>query len=71
MIGEGGLDEEGNVQFLQNAGSDKPVGFCSLDVIVPCRHRVKSLRGKQFRFWAGRTLRDHLRRGHALEFATP
>ncbi len=63
---EGELHEESNVHFLHIAGSDKPVGFYSLDVITSVGYRVKSLRGTQFRIWATRTLRDHLLRGYTL-----
>lgn len=63
---EGELVDEGNVRFLHIAGSDKPVGFYSLDVIVSVGYRVKSLRGTQFRIWATRTLREHLLRGFTL-----
>jgi prophage maintenance system killer protein len=60
------LDEDSNVHFLHVAGSDKPVRFYSLDVIVSVGYRVKSLRGTQFRIWATRTLREHLLRGYTL-----
>lgn len=60
------LGEESNVHFLHVAGSDKPVGFYSLDVIISVGYRVKSLRGTQFRIWATTTLREHLVRGYTL-----
>lgn len=60
------LEEESNVHFLHVAGSDRPVGFYSLDVIISVGYRVKSQRGTQFRIWATRTLRDHLLRGYTL-----
>ncbi len=60
------LDEESNVQNLHIAGSDKPVRFFNLDVIISVGYRVKSQRGTQFRIWATRTLRDHLVRGYTL-----
>jgi prophage maintenance system killer protein len=63
---EGELPEESNVHFLHIAGSDKPVGFYSLDVVISVGYRVKSLRGTQFRIWATRTLREHLLRGYTL-----
>ncbi|MDA8118292.1 MAG: RhuM family protein [Actinomycetota bacterium] len=63
---EGELDEESNVHFLHLAGSDKPVGFYSLDVIISVGYRVKSQRGTQFRIWATNTLREHLRLGYTL-----
>jgi prophage maintenance system killer protein len=63
---EGELAEESNVHFLHVAGSDKPVGFYSLDVVISVGYRVKSLRGTQFRIWATNTLREHLLRGYTL-----
>lgn len=63
---EGELGEGSNVRLLHIAGSDKPVGFYSLDVIVSVGYRVKSVRGTQFRIWATRTLREHLLRGYTL-----
>jgi len=63
---EGELEEESNVHFLHIAGSDRPVGFYSLDVVISVGYRVKSQRGTQFRIWATRTLRDHLLRGYTL-----
>jgi len=63
---EGELDEESNVHSLHIAGSDKPVGFYSLDVIISVGYRVRSPRGTQFRIWATRTLREHLLRGYTL-----
>ena len=63
---EGELDEKSNVQNLHIAGSDKPVKFYNLDVIISVGYRVKSARGTQFRIWATHTLRDHLLRGYTL-----
>ena len=66
VFAEGELDEKGNVQNLHIAGSDKPVRFYSLDVIVSVGYRVKSVAGTRFRQWATRTLRDHLVRGYTI-----
>lgn len=63
---EGELEEKSNVHFLHIAGSDKPVGFYNLDVVISVGYRVKSPRGTQFRIWATRTLREHLVRGYTL-----
>lgn len=63
---EGELEEESNVQFLHVAGSDRPTGFFSLDVIISVGYRVNSKRGTQFRVWATRILREHLVRGYTL-----
>ncbi len=61
---EGELAAESNVQNLHIAGSDKPVGHYSLDVVISVGYRVKSLRGTQFRIWATRVLREHLVKGY-------
>jgi prophage maintenance system killer protein len=66
---EGELEQDGNVQILHIAGSDKPVGFYSLDVIISVGYRVKSHRGTQFRIWATRVLRDHLVQGYSVNQA--
>ncbi|TVO60552.1 virulence protein RhuM/Fic/DOC family protein [Denitromonas ohlonensis] len=63
---EGELDAESNVQHLHIAGSDKPVKFYNLDVIISVGYRVKSQQGTRFRQWATRTLRDHLTQGYTL-----
>ena len=60
------LTEESNVQNLHIPGSDKPVGYFSLDVIISVGYRVKSLQGTRFRIWATRVLRDHLVRGYTV-----
>lgn len=63
---EGELDGKSNVQNLHIAGSDKPVRFYNLDVIISVGYRVKSPRGVQFRQWATRVLRQHLVEGYTL-----
>jgi hypothetical protein len=54
IFAEGELEEESNVQNLHIAGSDKPVRFYSLDVIISVGYRVKSQQGTRFRQWASR-----------------
>lgn len=63
---EGELVEESNVQNLHIPGSDKPVAFYNLDVIISIGYRVKSPRGTQFRIWATLVLRDHLIKGYTV-----
>lgn len=48
------------------AGSDKPVAYYNLDVIISVGYRVNSKRGTQFRIWATQVLKDHLLRGYSL-----
>lgn len=63
---EGELDKESNVQILHIAGSDRPVAFYNLDVIISVGYRVKSPRGTQFRIWATNVLRQHLVQGYTV-----
>lgn len=63
---EGELDKKSNVQILHIAGSDKPVAFYNLDVIISVGYRVKSQRGTQFRIWATNVLRQHLVQGYTV-----
>lgn len=66
VFAEGELDEKSNVQNLHIAGSDKPVRFYNLDVIISVGYRVKSQQGTRFRQWATSVLREHLTRGYTL-----
>ncbi len=66
VFAEGELDEESNVQNLHIAGSDKPVRFYNLDVIISVGYRVKSRQGTRFRQWATRILHEHLTQGYTL-----
>lgn len=63
---EGELEEGSNVQNMHIAGSDKPVRFYNLDVIISVGYRVKSPQGTRFRQWATRILREHLTQGYTL-----
>lgn len=63
---EGELAEKSNVQNLHISGSDKPVKFYSLDVIISVGYRVKSHRGTQFRIWATQRLREYIIKGFTL-----
>jgi prophage maintenance system killer protein len=66
VFAEGELDEPSNVQKMQIAGSDKPVAFYNLDVIISVGYRVKSQQGTRFRQWATRVLRTHIVDGYTL-----
>ncbi len=66
VFAEGELPEESNMQKMHIAGSDKPVTFYNLDVIISVGYRVKSPRGTQFRVWATQVLRQHLVRGYTV-----
>lgn len=63
---EGELDEKSNVQNLHVAGSDKPVKFYNLDVVISVGYRVKSHEATHFRRWATRVLREYLTQGWTL-----
>jgi len=62
----GELVRESNMQKMHIAGSDKPVAFYNLDVIISVGYRVKSQRGVQFRQWATQTLKQHLIQGYTI-----
>jgi len=64
---EGELEEKSNVQILHISGSDKPVKFYNLDVIISVGYRVKSQRGTQFRIWATKTLKEYIIKGFVLD----
>lgn len=66
VFAEGELPEESNMQKMHIAGSDKPVTFYNLDVIISVGYRVKSQRGTQFRIWATNVLRQHLVQGYTV-----
>ena len=63
---EAELEQNGNVQNLHIAFSDKPIKLYSLDVIISVGYRVKSPRGVLFRKWATQTLKQHLVQGYTL-----
>lgn len=67
VFSEGELQEKSNVQILHISGSDKPVKFYNLDVIISVGYRVKSLRGTQFRIWASQTLKEYIVKGFVLD----
>jgi hypothetical protein len=63
---EGELVRESNMQKMHISGSDKPVAFYNLDVIISVGYRVNSQRGVHFRQWATQTLKQHLIQGYTL-----
>ncbi len=62
----GELDKKSNVQKMHVAGSDKPVVYYNLDVIISLGYRVNSRRGTQFRIWASQVLKDHILKGYSI-----
>lgn len=62
----GELKEKSNVQKMHIAGSDKPVAYYNLDVIISLGYRVNSKRGTQFRIWATQVLKDHILKGYSI-----
>ena len=62
----GELHRESNVQKMHIPGSDKPVSFYDLDVIISVGYRVNSKRGTQFRMWATHVLKEHLLHGYTV-----
>lgn len=63
---EGELEEKSNVQNLHISGSDKPVMFYNLDVIISVGYRVKSHRGVQFRKWATARIKEYIVKGFTM-----
>jgi hypothetical protein len=45
----------------------RPVKFYNLDMILAVGYRVRSLRGVQFRQWAGTILKEYLVKGYAMD----
>jgi hypothetical protein len=66
IFNEGELDEQGNMQKMHIANSDKPVTFYNLDIIISVGYRIKSQSGTHFRRWATQVLRDHIVKGYTL-----
>ncbi len=66
LFKEGELDEKTNVQFLHIGGSDKPVKFYNLDIVISVGYRVKSHRGIHFRKWATALIKEYLIKGFAM-----
>ena len=60
------VDKKSNVQFLHITGSDKPVAFYSLDVILAVGYRTNSARAIHFRKWATSVLKNYLLKGYAI-----
>ena len=60
------LDEKSNVQILHISGSDRPVKFYNLDVIISVGYRVKSHRGVQFRKWATARIKEYIIKGFTM-----
>ena len=66
---EGELDKKSNMQKMHISGSDKPVAFYNLDVIISVGYRVKSKRGIKFRRWANKILTSYLIEGYAINIS--
>ncbi|MEF3280557.1 MAG: virulence protein RhuM/Fic/DOC family protein [Elusimicrobiota bacterium] len=60
------VDKKSNVQKMHIAGSDKPVNFYNLDVILAVGYRVNSARAIHFRRWATKILKNYLLKGYAV-----
>lgn len=63
---EGELEEKSNVQNLHISGSDRPVKFYNLDIIISVGYRVKSHRGVQFRKWATTRIKEYIVKGFTM-----
>ncbi len=63
----GELEEKSNVQKMHISGSDKPVKFYNLDVIISVGYRVNSYQATQFRIWATKTLKEYIIKGFVMD----
>ncbi len=61
------LEEKSNVQKMHISGSDKPVKFYNLDVIISVGYRVNSYQATQFRIWATKTLKEYIIKGFVMD----
>jgi hypothetical protein len=66
IFNEGELIVESNVQILHISGSDRPVKFYNLDVIISVGYRVKSHQGTKFRQWATSCLKEYIVKGFTM-----
>ena len=55
------------VQTEGNRQVTRDIDYYNLDVIISVGYRVKSLRGTQFRIWAGSVLKEYMKKGFALD----
>lgn len=53
--------------ILYISGSDKPVKFYSLDVIISVGYSVRSYQGVQFRIWATQRLKKYFIKGFVCD----
>ncbi len=60
------VDEKSNVQILHISGSDKPVKFYSLDIVLAVGYRTNSAKAIQFRKWATKVLKEYIYQGYAI-----
>lgn len=60
------LDEKSNVQSLHVGGSDKPVKFYNLELIIAVGYRVRSKQGIKFRQWATSILKEYMVKGFTM-----
>lgn len=66
IFNEGELEEKSNVQILHIRGSDCPVKFFNLEVIISVGYRVKSHQGTKFRQWATARLKEYIVKGFTM-----
>jgi hypothetical protein len=66
IFDENELQEGSNVQILHISGSDRPVKFYNLDVIISVGYRVKSHQGTKFRQWATARLKEYIVKGFTM-----
>lgn len=67
VLEEQELPEQGNLQKMQIAPSDKPVTLYSLDMVISVGYRVSSKQATQFRIWATERLREIVLKGWSVD----
>ncbi len=61
------VDLKSNMQNMHIAGSDKPVTYYSLDVILSVGYRTNSSRAIDFRKWATKVLKSYISSGFVID----
>jgi hypothetical protein len=69
IVAEGELSEEGNMQKVHIARSDRPVTLHNLDMVISVGYRVSSVQATLFRRWATGILVRYARAGFVVDAA--
>ncbi|MCV9938054.1 virulence RhuM family protein [Boseaceae bacterium BT-24-1] len=67
ILAEGELTEEGNMQKVHIAKSDRPVTLHGLDMVISVGYRVSSAQATLFRRWATKVLVQFAKKGFVVD----